>query len=32
VAALNTQALGGQAGLPTRGQVDAFLSQRPPQA
>ncbi len=31
VAALNTQALGGRAGLPTRGQVEAFLAQRPPQ-
>jgi sulfofructose kinase len=29
VAALNTQALGGRAGLPTRQQVDAFLAQRP---
>ncbi len=32
VAALNTQALGGRAGLPTRAQVDAFLAQRPIEA
>jgi sugar/nucleoside kinase (ribokinase family) len=29
VAALNTQALGGRAGLPTRAQVEAFLAEQP---